>query len=394
MIEERKQAGMTLFLAFLAAIAPLSIDMYLPALPHLTGIWGVEDDVANLTLSLWFLSFSVCILAYGPLSDRFGRKPILTTGLSLFIAACALCSLAPNVEVMIAARILQGAGGAACASMVMAICRDAFAGHVRQKVFAYIGVIMAVAPMAAPSLGSLLLNHLSWEWIFRVQGVYGLLALVLVLRMKETMDPGQRADSVRFLRRYSGLLRNRQYMLPALIMNLILGAFYAHIAASPYIYMEYFGLSRQMFSNFFALNALGMMLGAFLCAKLAKRMSALRLNSLGFVGVAAGGGLILLFGNGSPLGFALPMMLISFCCGMSRPISNNIVLEQVRTDIGSASSFMTFIQFLLGAVFMAVTSVDICTRQTVIGVLGLVTGLAVLGAWLGMLRILDTSNVH
>jgi len=349
--------------------------------------------VANLTLTLWFLSFSVSILVYGPLSDRLGRKAILTIGLSVFFVACMLCAMASSIEVMVLARLLQGVGGAACASMVMAICRDAFEGHIRQKVLAYISVIIAVAPMVAPSLGSMLLNHLSWEWIFWVQGAYGLVALVLVLCMEETLAPENRVKTVMFVTRYSGLLRNRRYLLPALVMNLILGPFYAHIATSPYIYMEYFGLSRQTFSNFFALNAFGMMAGAFMCAKLSKRISVLRLNGVGFAGVALGGALILLLGYGSPLGFALPMMLISFCCGMSRPISNNIVLEQVKTNIGAAASFMTFIQFLLGAVFMAATTTGLIGYQTVTGLLGLVTGLLVLCSWSGMLRILDTSNL-
>lgn len=393
MITAKQQGKMTLFLSFLVAIGSLSTDMYLPALPALTKLWGVNEATANMTLSLWFVSFSISILIYGPVSDRIGRKPILQIGMVIFTLATAGCALSTNVWGMIVARMFQGMGGAACASMGLAISKDAFEGHIRHKVLAYMGVIMAVMPMAAPTVGGLILKYLEWEWIFWVQCVYGLVASVLVLRMEEPLKKEDRAEKLRFVGRYINLLKNRNFILAAVSMNLVLCPFFAHVSASPYIYMEYFGLSRQIFGIFFAGNAMAMMLGSLFCAKLSSKMSTKRMNTVGFSLVPVGGVLITLFGNSHPLLFALPMMLLSFGCGMSRPLSNNLVLEQVQTDAGSASSVYTFLQFMMAAMFMTSTSNHLLSPQMTVGVMAVGAGGLVLALWPYLLRTLNTEGL-
>ncbi|KAB1442703.1 multidrug effflux MFS transporter [Pseudodesulfovibrio senegalensis] len=379
---------MTFFLAFLAALGPLSNDMYLPALPNLVKFWGVSEASGGLTLSLWFVSFGIFLLVYGPFSDRFGRKPSLLLGLGLFTVSSLGCALSDGLTEMLICRILQAAGGAACASMVMAISRDVFDGHIRQRVLAYLGVIMAVAPMAAPFLGSLTLKYFSWRWIFGLQAIYGITALGAVLFLEETLHHEKRLTSMAFIKPYLQTLVNGRFMYTSTLMAVVMGPVYGFIAASPYIYMEQFGLDRAAFSRFFALNAVGLMLGSLVCAKLSKRFSGAVLNGWGFAGITVGGACIAAFGASGPVAFALPMMLIAFCCGASRPVSNNIVLDQVEVNVGAAASIMTFSLFMLGAVFMWAASADFMNRATLIGFMGFGVGGFVLVLWPLLLRYL------
>lgn len=379
------------FLAFLAALGPLSNDMYLPALPQLVDFWGVSEASGGLTLSLWFVSFGIFLLVYGPFSDRFGRKPCLMAGLGVFTLSSLGCALSNGLHEMLICRLFQAAGGAACASMVMAISRDVFDGHIRQRVLAYLGVIMAVAPMAAPFLGSFTLKYLSWRWIFGVQTLYGIFALMSVFFLEEPLQRAKRLTSMAFIKPYLQTLANGRFLYTAVLMALVMGPVYGFIAASPYIYMEQFGLDRPAFSRYFALNAVGLMLGSLFCAKLSKRFSGAALNGWGFAGVTLGGAIIValsVFGDFGPTGFALPMMLIAFSCGASRPVSNNIVLDQVEVNVGAAASIMTFSLFMLGAVFMWVASGDFMNRVTLIGLMALGAGGFVLALWPLLLRYL------
>ncbi len=379
---------MTFFLAFLAALGPLSNDMYLPALPSLVKFWGVSEAAGGLTLSLWFVSFGIFLLVYGPFSDRFGRKPALMVGLLFFSLSSVGCALSNGFQEMIIFRVLQAAGGAACVAMTMAISRDVFEGHIRQRVLAYLGVIMAVAPMAAPFLGSLTLKYFTWRWIFGLQAFYGVSAFTLVLYLEEPLQKEKRLAAMSFLKPYLSTITNFRFLSTSTLMGVVMGPTYAFIAASPYIYMEQFGLSRAAYSRYFACNAVGLMLGSLVCAKLSKRFSAAVLNAWGFAGVTLGGGCILAFGSQGPTWFALSMGIIAFCCGASRPVSNNIVLDQVEVYVGAASSIMTFTLFTLGAVFMWAASADFLNRVILVGLMGVGVGGFVLAMWPLQLRYL------
>ena len=157
---------MLLLLSLLSAFPPLSTDMYLPAIPLLVTTWQQPLAIVNLSLVGFFISYCVFLLFYGPLSDRFGRRPLLLVGIGLFILASLLCALADNVISMIVFRVLQAAGAASAATLALAISKDIYEGHEREKILAYIGIIMALAPMLAPVFGGWILTWFSWRWIF------------------------------------------------------------------------------------------------------------------------------------------------------------------------------------------------------------------------------------
>ena len=197
-----------ILLSLLAAFPPLSTDMYLPAIPTLQEVWGLSFATANLSLVLFMAVFSVCLLIHGPLSDRFGRRPILMIGILLFIAGTLLCAAAPSITVLLAARCIQAAGAAAASSLALALSKDLYDGPQRQKILAYIGVIMAFAPMLAPTIGGLILKFASWRWIFVFQGCLALVGLYGVFRLKEPLTEFTKGGMLSMAGRYLPVLKN------------------------------------------------------------------------------------------------------------------------------------------------------------------------------------------
>ncbi len=378
------------FLAAIAAVPALATDMYLAAMPMIAAEWGVPDSRVALSLVLWFATFSLFLLIYGPLSDKHGRRPVLLAGLSLFTLATVACALATNVTQLIVFRMLQGAGAAGPSSMCMAICRDRYEGIQRKHALAYIGIILGLAPMIAPMIGSMLLKFSSWRAIFALQAVLVGATLLVSLRYEETAAERISGHILALLGRYRHLRRNRRYLLTNAAMGLILGPFYGFIAFAPVVYIKLYGLSNQAFSLLFAANALMGMLGAFACTRIIKVLSDTVLLTVCLIGCAAGGAGILVWGGWHYAAFAAGMCIVTFFCGMSRPLSNNLILEQVHQDIGSASSFIVFYQFMVGAVCMRFVTASWKAPIVVFGLLALSLPVFVLVLWPGLLRLLKT----
>ncbi|PLX99475.1 MAG: multidrug transporter [Desulfuromonas sp.] len=378
---EKHKALYVIFLAMLAATPPLSTDMYLAAIPQLADLWQVEKHLANLTLVLWFAAFSVFILVAGSLSDKYGRKPILLAGLTLFVSASFLCAASQNVYQLIVFRVLQGMGAAAPSAIVMAIIRDRFTGNERQQAIAYVMTIVAVAPMVAPIIGALLLEWFSWRFIFMTQGTMVLLSLLIALSFRETIPERLTTPLFQLVTRYRVHFGNREFMFASLGMGILSLPFYGFIAFSPIYYISIFGLSERMFSLFFGINALSSMAGAYAATAITRRIGdkpAITLSIAGCILAAAG---VALLAAQHYIFFLLFMALFSFCIGFSRPVSGALILGLVKTDVGSASSFLIFYQFISGALCMAFVTYRWQHPVMVYGLLTLATALLVLLIW-------------
>lgn len=369
------------FLSMLGATPPLATDMYLSSIPIIANEWNVDVSVVNLSLVLWFTTFSISLLIFGPLSDKYGRRPVLLFGLVTFVVSSFLCGMSTGPAMLIGLRVVQGMGAAAPSSMVMAICRDKFDGVERQKALAYIGVIMAVAPMVAPSIGSLLVTFGSWRLVFYTQGAMVLITTIIAVGYEETAKELNKDSVMRSFLRYFGLMKNKEYAVSATVMGLASAPFYGFIAFSPIAYMKIFHLPPYMFGIMFGANAVFAMTGSFLSARLANRISQPVILSVAFTGAFLAGLFVLLFGEGGYLRFAMAMFMFSFCLGLNRPVSASLVLEQVKTDIGSASSFMVFYQFITGAICMWFVTIPWADPLHVYGYVVTLIPLAVLGCW-------------
>ena len=378
---KRNLKGTLPLLALLTAFPALSTDMILPAVPSLAETWNQPLSVINLILVCFFVTYGFFLLFYGPISDRFGRRRPLLAGLSVYIAASLLCALATSAPMLIAFRIMQAAGAAASSSLSMAMTKDIFSGQERERILAYIAVIMALAPMIAPILGGWILADFSWPWIFIVQAVMGVIGIFGILRFPETLPRVSDIPLSRMMHSYGRLLLNPSYIVMVLVMSASLFPLYSFIAGSSAIYVNGFGLSEQKYSYFFAFNALALMIGSFSCLRLTKIINSRHLMTIGFAGIFLGGVFLLFTGQHGPWSFALPMFLITFSLGLSRPPSNNLVLEQVDRDAGSASSLLIFSYFTLGAVGMWFISLEWADKVSVLGAIALGCGALVLGTW-------------
>jgi len=370
------------FLAAIAAVPATATDMYLAAMPVIARQWGAPDSRVALSLVLWFVSFSVFLLICGPLSDKYGRRPVLLTGLTSFTLATVACALSGNVAQLIAFRILQGIGAAGPSSMCMAICRDRYEGVQRKHILAWIGIILGLAPMLAPSLGATLLKFVHWRAIFVTQAIVGGAVLLGSWRFfRETAAERVSGRRLSLMGRYIQLARNRRYVLCVTAMGLIVGPFFGFIALAPIVYLRIYGLSNHAFGLLFGLNALMGMLGAFTCTRIMRLTADTVLLTICLIGCAAGGAGLLAWGGLHYAAFAAAMSVVTFCCGMSRPLANHLILDQVRTDIGSASSFIVFYQFMVGAVCMRIVTAPWHAPIRVFGLLALLAPLTVLAIW-------------
>lgn len=382
-----------LLLALLAAFPPLATDMYLPATPHLQEIWQLPLSVINLTLILFFVTYCISLLFYGPLSDRFGRKPPLIAGLVLFIVSSLLCAFSQNIWMLIGARILQATGAGAASAISLAMARDRLESGQREKVLSQISVIMALAPMVSPLIGSLIMEYFSWPWIFVSQGIMGGVALWGVLLTPESHGGEKDAGSIGALfRSYARVLSNRR-LVGLVFCNAVTSLpLFAFIAASSGIYISRFQLSERVFGLLFGANAFCFMMGSMVCMRFGKRIGTLRMITAGYAGIGIGGLLMIWLPLSDYWQLALPMGLVTFSLGLSRPPSNNLVLEQVTRDAGTASSCMVFSYFIFGSISMAVVSFDWSDKIEFIGRMACASGAVSFGIWIFLKKHLHVAR--
>ncbi|MDL2328235.1 multidrug effflux MFS transporter [Desulfosarcina sp. OttesenSCG-928-A07] len=369
-------------IALLSTFPPLSTDMYLPALPLLREEWQQPMGMVNLTLIGFFVSYCVFLLVYGPISDRYGRRGPLMAGISIYIVASAVCAVSNSIEMMIVCRVLQGAGAAAGSALSLAMCRDLFDAASRARIMAHLAIIMALAPMLAPIIGSWVIYLATWHWVFVIQVLLGTIAVFGVYRMEEPLKTFTTTSPLHAFGVYFRLMQNRRYISLMLGLSLLVFPTFAFIAGSPEIYMTEFGFSERRFGIFFGANAVFSMVGSFLFGHLSRCVSMEKIIAASFLGIALAGFWMLFWPLASALRLTLPMCTMAFFFGLSRPPSNNLTLEQVSHDIGAASSLMVFTFMIFGATSMGIISMDWPDKISVIGIMAATGGSLTLVFWL------------
>jgi DHA1 family bicyclomycin/chloramphenicol resistance-like MFS transporter len=374
-------------LALLAAFPPLSTAMYLGAIPLLVDSWQLPLATVNLTLVGFFVTYCGFLLIYGPLSDRYGRRPPLFVGLGMYIIASFLCAFADNVQYLIAARLLQGAGAASASSIAFAICKDLFDGNLRQRIFLQLGVIVAAAPMLSPIIGGWILESFSWHWIFILQAFMGIIAAVGVWLMDESLQKLSTEKFSRVFKCYVRIARNRQFFLLTLTLGLLGIPTFSFVAISSDIYINVLGYSELEYGYFFAFNASAFMIAPLVFSRTARYLQLIHLLPLSYFGILLSSIPFLFHQIPQPFRLAVPMWSITFFFAFGRPAGNNLILEQVEQDVGAASSFMVFVFFMTGACSMWFISLGWQDAIQVIGVLGVCSATVVLAGWLAINRL-------
>ncbi len=351
------KTGMLFFLVIISAFPPLTIDLYLPALPQMVEVFNTDRSMVNLTLSSYFVTYAIGLLFWGPLSEKFGRKPILLIGLAGYMVASILCAMTNSIEQLIGARVFQAFAGSAITVIATAIVKDLYDGREREKIMATIMSLVIIAPMVAPVFGAFLLKIASWRMMFVTLAIFGAFASVLACCYRETLENKYQGSIFRSWGRMGVVMKNRSFVKLLVVFSIIPMALMGFLAAGSYIYIDHFGLTEQQFSYAFAFNALCASFGPTIYMKLSYRMPVQKVISGCFVLLALAGIFTLTIGDLSPWFFmfiAAPATLMAI---IMRVPGTNLMLNQQDHDTGSAVALIQFFSMICGSLGMVLVSI-------------------------------------
>ncbi|SHE63191.1 MFS transporter, DHA1 family, bicyclomycin/chloramphenicol resistance protein [Loktanella atrilutea] len=352
---------MALILGLLSAVGPFAIDMYLPAMPALAASLGVSETAAQMTLTSYFVAFGLAQLAYGPWSDQAGRKRPLFVGLAIFILGSVTAAMAPTIGVLVAARAVQGIGGAVLMVVPRAVIRDTATGTAGTKMMAMVMLVISVSPMLAPLAGSGLIQLGDWRLIFWVLcGAAAVGLLITGFALPETLaaENRQKVHVGSLLAGARVLLTDPVFMGLTFIGGFGMASFFVFIASAAFVYVQQFGLSPTGFSLAFAINAVGFFSASQAAGPLGERFGIVPLMRWGVIGFA---GFTLALLALTLAGFvSLPLIvamlfLANACLGVVIPTTMVMALDAHGRIAGLASSLGGTLQMLAGGVMIALT---------------------------------------
>jgi len=360
---QRSGLEMIVILGAMTAFAPLSVDMYLPAFPELQRVFATDAGQVQLTLATFLVAFALGQVVYGPLADRFGRKPPLYAGLSLFVLASIGCALAQDIGQLAALRFLQALGAGAGVVVARAMVRDLFPPSEAVSVFSRLMLVIGVAPMLAPLLGGYLLLWFGWQSIFLALALFGLLCLLAIaVRLPESLAPEnvQRLSARGMALGYAALLADRRFLGPALVGGLSIAGMFVYITVSPFVFIEVLGVPTESYGWIFGLNALGFILASQFNARFGRLFGPARVLPVA-VALQLLVGLALLLGGAAGLGgrwgVFLPVFAYLVCLGFIMPNTAALAMAPFGRNAGSASALLGLLQFGLAAVAAAIAGV-------------------------------------
>ena len=346
---------LVLCLAAVAGLAPVSIDMYLPSFPAIREEFGATPAQIQATLSVYMLGFTLGQLGYGPLSDRFGRRRVLLSGIAVFVVMTILCAVSWDAESLAAFRFLQAVGGAAGTVLSRAIVRDVYSGRTMARVMSLVLTILLFAPMAAPIIGGHLLVWLGWRSVFwTLAGIGVAAALVTVFGIRESLPPERRAASGpgTLLRGYRAVLSHRRALGYVLSGGVTFGALFAFLSGAPFVFIEFYGVAPQHMGYIFLINLLGVVAGSWLNSRLVLVRGVRGMMTAGVATLFAGAvALFLLVATGTwgMWGAVLGIALFTLPLNVINANAAAGALEYFPYQAGTASAVVGAVRYGCGA---------------------------------------------
>ena len=357
---ERSRLWLTLFLGIMTAIAPLSTDMYLPALPEVQADFGVSTSLIQMTLTMTMLGMALGQILAGPLSDLWGRKKPLFVEMLVFIASTLGCVLAEDIDCFLFFRFFAGFSGASGIVIARAIARDVCEGAELTRFFAILMMVNGLAPILAPIVGGQILLFAPWRATFVLLTLIGLGLAAATLAYSETLPKEARGNNVAdSLKKFPALLKNRYFLGHCLVQCFVFGAFFCYLAGSSFIFQNIYEVSAQAYSLIFGAIGLGLLLTGVLPARLAGRVPDVRLLQYAVL-VSLFGSILLLVGFycSAPLLVTVFLLFVTVVpLSVMGAASFSLALSRQGRNAGSASALIGCSSMLLGACMMPVVGI-------------------------------------
>jgi DHA1 family bicyclomycin/chloramphenicol resistance-like MFS transporter len=363
---QNSSLGIVLILGLLAMLMPLSIDMYLPALPVIAQEYGVDAGRTQMTLSSYILGFAIGQLFYGPMADSIGRKPVILGGTLIFAAAAVACALSQSVDQLIAMRLLHGLAAAAASVVINALMRDIYPKEEFSRMMSFVMLVTTIAPLVAPMAGGAVLVWFNWHAIFWILALLALLASVAIFFLIRETLPVERRQKFHFrttLGNFATLFRHKRVLSYMLASGFSFAGMFSFLSAGPFVYIELNHVSPQHFGYYFALNIVFLFLMTIVNSRFVRRVGAVKMfrNGLYVQFLMA---LWMVVSAELNLGFwALVLGVAAFVGCVSLVASNAmaVILDEFPHMAGTASSLAGTFRFGIGAITGALLSLSTFT---------------------------------
>lgn len=387
----QRHMGSAVFVGWLIVVFTvqwMSLDIYLPAMPQIRDAFSVTEAQLNLTLSIYVISCAVGTIVSGPLSDKYGRKRPILTGMVLFVLFNLLSAASPSLVSLIIFRSIAGLGSGAVCTIVMAMIKDSLAGRRFQQAMTFLQSLAIIGPILAPVAGAFIISWLSWRGIFIFLTIAAAASAIPLFLMDETLALEKRVEG-NVWRATCGLftiLKNKGFTLFLLVISLLSASWYSYMAVCSYIYLEDFGLSYYMYSLYYGLGATASFIAPFLYLYLSSKLRGRTILQICFAMIFGSGLLIFLFGAKSSLAFFLLFLIFLLAEGMSRPLGMVILLDQREDAIGAASSVSNFTLSVLGVVGTSAATLPWNSYLSGLGIILMASVALSLIVWIPLLK--------
>ncbi|XXN65605.1 Bcr/CflA family multidrug efflux MFS transporter [Enterobacter ludwigii] len=359
--EKNSPVGLVVILGLLAMLMPLSIDMYLPAMPQIAHEFAVSAGSVQMTLNLYILGFAIGQLVYGPLADSYGRKPVIVLGTLIFACAAAACALSQTIDQLIFMRFLHGLSAAAASVVINALMRDTYSKEDFSRMMSFVMLVTTIAPLLAPIIGGWLLLLWNWHAIFWTLAGAALITTVLVMtQIRETLKPEQRQ---RFhlrttLGNFVALVRHKRAFSYMLASGFSFAGLFTFLNAGPFVYIEVNHVSPQNFGYYFGLNVVFLFVMTLINSRAVRRFGPVKMFRMGLV-IQFAMGVWMLISSALDFGFLSLVFGVAMFIGCVSTVSSNamaVILDEFPHMAGTASSLAGTLRFGVGALVGALLS--------------------------------------